>query len=402
MFEQLESRVLLSATLEDGLLSVVGTEGKDSILLGRRGDAIVVRLGKMAYGFPASDVQQVELWALGGNDVIKLTNLDKPANIDAGAGNDRVFGGKGDDAIFGGAGNDRIIAGPGHDLLNGGAGKDILIGGAGNDLFYAADGEKDILKGGAGNDWADSSADKGFGLEQREASDVGAASLLQRGWTPPLDERPRTRQDAGQRVKTGAPFSSVIRNGSASGQFYSTASYTANNLAGIQSSCADLTNWDCGAQGGVGVIIAQPGTTTAFARGQLDISNSVLIQRDYGDADLYGLVDADDYAGLLTRADLQPGQAWYGDFNLDGVVDVSEDAMLTDFFLWLGSHLWSNGGVFQPQTPATEPNDDVAAIDASEDTDQTESQEPSDTIASSEGETPTPTDNQPAEASPEA
>jgi Ca2+-binding RTX toxin-like protein len=62
--------------------------------------------------------------------------------INAGAGNDTLWGDDGDDVLNGGAGNDTLWGGNGYDILIGGAGDDILNGEAGYD----------ILNGGAGND----------------------------------------------------------------------------------------------------------------------------------------------------------------------------------------------------------------------------------------------------------
>ncbi|MCE4536433.1 PA14 domain-containing protein [Pelomonas sp. P7] len=53
--------------------------------------------------------------------------------IDAGAGNDKVFGLVGADRLNGGAGNDTLDGGAGNDTLVGGGGADVLIGGTGRD-----------------------------------------------------------------------------------------------------------------------------------------------------------------------------------------------------------------------------------------------------------------------------
>jgi Ca2+-binding RTX toxin-like protein len=62
----------------------------------------------------------------GGDDHIYIGYNSIDRLIDAGAGNDTIFGGAGNDTIFGGAGNDTIF---------GGAGANTLFGGAGDDLF---------------------------------------------------------------------------------------------------------------------------------------------------------------------------------------------------------------------------------------------------------------------------
>ena len=54
-------------------------------------------------------------------------------SLDAGNGNDEVYGCSGADEIKGGAGNDDLRGGVGDDTLDGGSGNDILLGGSGND-----------------------------------------------------------------------------------------------------------------------------------------------------------------------------------------------------------------------------------------------------------------------------
>ena len=78
----------------------------------------------------------------------ELRNIDE---IDAGKGNDRVFGSEGDDRIDGGDGNDRLTGEAGADDLDGGSGDDQLFGGDGADTLTGGAG-RDVLDGGAGDD----------------------------------------------------------------------------------------------------------------------------------------------------------------------------------------------------------------------------------------------------------
>ena len=54
-------------------------------------------------------------------------------SLDAGNGNDEVYGCSGADEIKGGAGNDDLRGGPGDDTLDGESGDDTLLGGSGSD-----------------------------------------------------------------------------------------------------------------------------------------------------------------------------------------------------------------------------------------------------------------------------
>ncbi len=85
---------------------------------------------------------------------------DLSQNVDAGAGDDRLWLNGGNDIAHGGTGNDSLIGGVGDDELNGGdgidrlwgeSGNDVLIGGAGSDSLYGGNGH-DALTGGTGND----------------------------------------------------------------------------------------------------------------------------------------------------------------------------------------------------------------------------------------------------------
>ncbi|MEA2216404.1 MAG: hypothetical protein QOK19_1965 [Solirubrobacteraceae bacterium] len=82
--------------------------------------------------------------------------IGSPANdvLIGGAGDDRLFGYAGNDRASGGDGSDRIDGGRGNDTINGGRGRDQLIGNAGRDTFYAKDGERDRIDGGSGTDRA--------------------------------------------------------------------------------------------------------------------------------------------------------------------------------------------------------------------------------------------------------
>lgn len=80
--------------------------------------------------------------------------------VDAGEGNDTIFGSAGpdflngeggDDLIEAGDGNDTALGGAGRDTINAGAGNDVLSGNAGNDLINGGDGF-DSASGGDGDD----------------------------------------------------------------------------------------------------------------------------------------------------------------------------------------------------------------------------------------------------------
>jgi VCBS repeat-containing protein len=114
-------------------------------------------------------------YGLGGDDYITQANVELPAEIYGGPGDDYLAGGIGNDWISGGLGNDNIngsrgdnilwgddaptsaVPNPqdsaegGDDVLSGLDGNDVMYGGAGDDQMSAGGGD-DYLHGGAGND----------------------------------------------------------------------------------------------------------------------------------------------------------------------------------------------------------------------------------------------------------
>ncbi len=90
----------------------------------------------------------------GGND--KLYGYDGDDELDGGDGDDEVFGGNGNDKLKGGKGKDKLFGGEGDDDIEGGEGDDELFGGNGNDKLKGGNG-KDKLFGGEGDDELDGS-----------------------------------------------------------------------------------------------------------------------------------------------------------------------------------------------------------------------------------------------------
>ena len=103
-----------------------------------------------------------EIEAGKGND--QVFGSQDGDRIDGGDGNDRLFVEAGADSLDGGKGNDQLFGGDGADTLSGGAGRDILDGGAGDDTFELdkKDDATDVLRGGDGTDTVVSDNDGDF------------------------------------------------------------------------------------------------------------------------------------------------------------------------------------------------------------------------------------------------
>jgi Ca2+-binding RTX toxin-like protein len=168
MCEQLESRRLLSASLVDGVLKVVGTRGDDHIdvttMIGNA-NRIQVNFNGAMSSFAVVNVKHVVVQGRSGNDFLSVGSDDQ-FNHATGILPLGVFmsGGPGDDLIAGSVNNDRIFGGDGKDLIYGATGDDLIDGGAGNDEMYGMDGN-DIIWGGVGDDkiYGDAGDDQLYG-----------------------------------------------------------------------------------------------------------------------------------------------------------------------------------------------------------------------------------------------
>ncbi len=159
MLEFLELRRLLTTTFSNGLLTIEGTSGADTIALSVSGSNIKVsQNGLSPVQFPSSSVHKISISTHDGNDTVTISNsITKPATISGGKGNDTLTGGGGNDSLDGGDNNDVLNGGSGNDTIRGGSGVDALFGDDGNDDLDGQSGS-DFMDGGSGNDTADYSS----------------------------------------------------------------------------------------------------------------------------------------------------------------------------------------------------------------------------------------------------
>jgi Ca2+-binding RTX toxin-like protein len=160
--ESVEARRLLSVTLNEGVLRVVGVDAVENIIdvsLNSTGQVVVTLNGDTSE-YAASDVSRVAVHGRELNDTITVGEINARVLALGHAGNDTITssgrrnvvdGGFGDDVLTGSATHDLITGGPGHDLITGLAGNDILRGGGGNDTVYGGEGN-DKIAGNRGND----------------------------------------------------------------------------------------------------------------------------------------------------------------------------------------------------------------------------------------------------------
>lgn len=138
-----------AARVVGSTLQVFGSNAIDNIAVnvGAAGISVVVnRLTLLSV--PVATVTSILVDAGSGNDLVTIAaGLQISAELNGGAGNDRLIGGSGNDRLLGGTGNDNLLGGAGDDHLDGGFGDDTLngqagsnklIGGLGNDVLYVA------------------------------------------------------------------------------------------------------------------------------------------------------------------------------------------------------------------------------------------------------------------------
>ncbi|MEM8924818.1 MAG: sigma-70 family RNA polymerase sigma factor [Actinomycetota bacterium] len=129
-------------------LSCNGLDGSITELTGLGFDVVV--------GTPGDDVIDVSdgdrpdyVLGLGGDDVI--TTGDGNDVVCGGEGNDWIRTNEGSDTISGGPGDDELRGNPGADMLSGGPGDDLLVGGFDDDVLRGDAGD-DELRGSRGDD----------------------------------------------------------------------------------------------------------------------------------------------------------------------------------------------------------------------------------------------------------
>ena len=151
--ELLESRTLLSISLDQGVLTVLGAGGRDNITFSlKAGDSstLVATNNSQRAEYAVSSITQLRAYGFRGDDSISTSGLSIPAAFYGGAGNDTLVGGSGNDHLSGDGGNNLLIGNGGNNRLLGGPGNDRIIGGLGNDFIRGGLGN-DVINGGGGS-----------------------------------------------------------------------------------------------------------------------------------------------------------------------------------------------------------------------------------------------------------
>ena len=123
-----QTSLVTGASLRDGVLQIVGTEGDDVVHLSQICDRLFLMADFLSdpwhlQSYSLDEIDRVHAVLADGED---LAVVSCPVNIPA-----VLDGGPGSDILIGGAGNDVLIGGDAADLLLGGRGENLLSGGPG-------------------------------------------------------------------------------------------------------------------------------------------------------------------------------------------------------------------------------------------------------------------------------
>ena len=119
-FTVAQATAAATAQVENGTLTITGTNGADDITLLGLGGILEVDVngdGVGDFSFDRSTFTAIEVLARGGDDrvVNRAQIFDEITTIDGGSGNDTLTGGPGVQTLIGGSGNDAVSGGDGDD-----------------------------------------------------------------------------------------------------------------------------------------------------------------------------------------------------------------------------------------------------------------------------------------------
>ena len=176
VFEALDKRQLMSVSMTDGHLVVIGTDADDTIMFSLNATqkgVLNVNNNGVVSRFDVSSIVTITAYGNQGNDFIHVNEgkggISIPVLFGGGKGNDSVAGGGAGDTLIGGMDNDLLIGRFGPDLLDGGEGNDSITGDTGHDTILGGEGD-DAISGGRGLNVVDA------GTGQTPASATGTFS----------------------------------------------------------------------------------------------------------------------------------------------------------------------------------------------------------------------------------
>jgi Ca2+-binding RTX toxin-like protein len=148
----------------NGVASIQGTTGNDTIVASIKGAKLVVTRNGITQSVTKSGISKIEVIAGDGDDSVTIGADSPSCYFSGGSGNDTMRGGDANDSLLGGGGKDNLYGGNGDDRLAGAGGHDRLFGETGIDRMYG-DAGNDYMDGGGNSDrlWAGDGNDTLFG-----------------------------------------------------------------------------------------------------------------------------------------------------------------------------------------------------------------------------------------------
>jgi Ca2+-binding RTX toxin-like protein len=151
-FTVAQATAAATAQVENGKLTITGTNGADDITLLGLGGILEVDVngdGIGDFSFDRSTFTAIDVLAKGGDDKVvnRAQIFDEVTTIDGGSGHDTLTGGPGVQTLIGGSGNDTVSGGDGDDTGRLGTGNDRYTWNPGDD--------NDTVEGEAGTDALD-------------------------------------------------------------------------------------------------------------------------------------------------------------------------------------------------------------------------------------------------------
>src|SRR5690242_3532156 len=118
MIEGLESRRMLSASLNHGFLTVAGTSGDDVIRVSLSGGKLTVNVNGERRRFGRGGVRGIKVSGGKGADDVRVSKVSIASTLAGGSGDDSLVGGSGNDDLLGQAGDNSLLGAAGDDDLD--------------------------------------------------------------------------------------------------------------------------------------------------------------------------------------------------------------------------------------------------------------------------------------------
>jgi len=123
---QTTTTVVVGAGVRDGVLQIVGDGEANDVAVSKQGDGwfkVYADFFPEAHFrlFAPAQISHIQIWLGDGDDQVTIArDIDIPATVHGGAGNDYIAGGGGRSILIGGSGADRLVGGSADDVLIGG------------------------------------------------------------------------------------------------------------------------------------------------------------------------------------------------------------------------------------------------------------------------------------------